>query len=79
VIGTVTMPNEKSEKLHLSLGFKEKGNMEKVGRKFGTWYDVKYFQLFINDITSTGSDFPTPVNALPENLLSNILSKKLTI
>lgn len=79
VVGTVTMPNIKSEKLHLSLGFQVIGNMEKVGRKFENWYDVKYFQLFINNINSRGSDFPTPVKSLPEHLVNNILSKQLPI
>ena len=31
--------------LHKSLGFREAGRMEAVGRKFGTWLDTVYLQL----------------------------------
>lgn len=74
VIGTVTMPNEKSEKLHLSLGFEVIGNMKKVGQKFGNWYDVKYFQLFLNDTSKPLENLPTPVSQLSNTLLSKILT-----
>lgn len=73
VIGTVTMPNEKSERLHLSLDFEVIGTMNKVGQKFGNWYDVKYFQLFLNDTSKLLNNFPTPFSQIANELLTNIL------
>jgi L-amino acid N-acyltransferase YncA len=40
----ITLPNEASIALHRSLGFKPVGTFESVGRKFGVWHDVAWFQ-----------------------------------
>lgn len=51
----VTLPNIKSESLHESLGFKPVGVYHNVGYKFGHWYDVKWFELKIQE------HFKTPI------------------
>jgi len=40
----ITMPNEGSIALHRSLGFESIGFFKAVGRKFGKWHDVAWFQ-----------------------------------
>jgi L-amino acid N-acyltransferase YncA len=45
VFAGVALPNEASIGLHESLGFKPIGVFSRVGRKFGAWHDVAWFQL----------------------------------
>ncbi len=40
----ITMPNEGSIALHRSVGFESIGVFKAVGRKFGKWHDVAWFQ-----------------------------------
>ena len=42
----ITEPNNASEKLHLHLGFKKIGVLNKVGRKFGKFWNVGIFEYF---------------------------------
>lgn len=45
VVAGATLPNPASERLHASLGFRPVGRFERVGRKFGRWHDVGFWQL----------------------------------
>ena len=45
VIGGVAQPNPASDGLHRALGFRQVAHFEQVGRKFGRWLDVAYWQL----------------------------------
>lgn len=45
VIGGVALPNEASVGLHEKMGFQPVGAFREVGRKFGRWIDVGYWQL----------------------------------
>lgn len=47
VIGGIAQPNEASVALHESLGFTKVAHFAKVGRKFGRWLDVAYWQLHL--------------------------------
>ena len=40
----VALPNDASEALHRRLGFEEIGVYAEVGRKFGRYWDVRWFQ-----------------------------------
>ncbi|MEU8438798.1 N-acetyltransferase family protein [Streptomyces sp. NPDC029216] len=40
----ITMPNEASQRLHERFGFRPAGRFEQVGHKFGTFWDVAWFQ-----------------------------------
>lgn len=44
VYGAVTIPNKKSEGLHLGLGFKSLGVFHKTGYKNNKWHDVEWFE-----------------------------------
>ena len=45
----ITLPNEGSVALHRSVGFEQIGVFRSVGRKFGKWHDVAWFQRFLRD------------------------------
>ena len=52
-IGSISLPNEASVKLHESIGFTKTGHFSEVGFKFGRWIDVGYWELPLN---SRGKD-----------------------
>ncbi|HEV7504459.1 MAG TPA: arsinothricin resistance N-acetyltransferase ArsN1 family B [Thermoanaerobaculia bacterium] len=45
----ITLPNDGSVALHRSLGFEPIGIFKAVGRKFGKWHDVAWFQRVLRD------------------------------
>lgn len=45
----VTLPNAASIALHRSVGFEPIGTFRAVGRKFGQWHDVAWFQRRLRD------------------------------
>lgn len=45
VIGGIAQPNAASVALHERMGFVKCGEFTQVGRKFGRWLDVGYWQL----------------------------------
>lgn len=47
-IGGVTLPNPASVRLHEGFGFQAVGRLREVGRKFGEWVDVGYWQLHLD-------------------------------
>ena len=40
----VALPNDASVRLHERFGFRELGTYTEVGRKFGRWWDVRWFE-----------------------------------
>ena len=55
-VAGMTVPNEASERLHLSMGFRPVGTYRDIGYKLGRWHDVAFFQLALAE----------PVGAPPE-------------
>lgn len=47
VYAGVTVPNEKSEGLHTSLGFEVIGDFKNIGFKQGKWHDVRWLVLHL--------------------------------
>ena len=45
VIGGIALPNANSIALHEKLGFRKVAHFSEVGRKFGRWTDVAYWEL----------------------------------
>lgn len=45
VIGGIALPNAASIALHEKMGFEKIAHFSEVGRKFGRWIDVAYWQL----------------------------------
>ncbi len=49
-----TLPNEGSVALHRGVGFEFIGVFKAVGRKFGTWHDVAWFQRVLRNSPPPG-------------------------
>jgi len=49
-LGAIALPNEASVRLHEKLGFVKVGHLREVGRKFGRWIDVGYWQRFFEPV-----------------------------
>jgi L-amino acid N-acyltransferase YncA len=49
VVSGIALPNEASVRLHESLGFTRVGAFSEIGRKFGRWIDVGFWQLRLDD------------------------------
>jgi phosphinothricin acetyltransferase len=49
VIGGIAQPNERSVALHEKFGFRKVAHFSEVGRKFGRWVDVGYWELRLQD------------------------------
>jgi len=45
VIGGIALPNDASAGLHEALGFRKVAHFSEVGKKFGRWVDVGYWEL----------------------------------
>ena len=45
----IALPNEASVRLHRSVGFQPIGVFHAVGRKFGRWHDVAWFERRLRD------------------------------
>jgi len=49
VIGGVAQPNDASAALHEALGFRKVAHFSEVGKKFGRWIDVAYWERKLGD------------------------------
>jgi phosphinothricin acetyltransferase len=49
VIAGISLPNEASVRLHEGFGFTKVAHFREVGRKFGRWIDVGYWELIVGD------------------------------
>jgi len=59
VLGVIALPNPASVALHKSLGFTHVGSFSEVGRKFGRWIDVGFWQLRLDDGRPHGAESAT--------------------
>lgn len=59
VLGAVALPNEASVALHESLGFTHVGTFSEIGRKFGRWIDVGFWQLRLDGVEFEGAERAT--------------------
>lgn len=48
VIGGITLPNDASVALHEKLGMTQSAHYKEVGKKFGEWLDVGYWQKILH-------------------------------
>lgn len=62
-IGGITLPNPASVRLHERLGFTHWGTIARVGRKFGRWHDVGFWQLALQDAAYEPGPIGTPGEA----------------
>ena len=73
VYGIVTSPNERSEALHLAMGFTRVSTLKNVGYKQG-WRDVSWFCKPIGDYEEPLSPF-RPIGDIPAAQLRAILEQ----
>lgn len=48
VVGGITLPNPASVAIHEKFGMKKVAHFEAVGRKFGEWLDVAYWEVILS-------------------------------
>ena len=72
VYGGVTVPNDKSERLHKSLGFQALGTYHRTGFKNGCWHDVIWFEKVIAAHDPDPAPF-VPVREIPRDRLEAVL------
>ena len=70
----VTIPNEKSEKLHKSLGFKMSGVFANTGYKCGNWQDVAYFEKIVGEHDINPTQFIV-IDKIEKEKLTKIIEK----
>ena len=75
IYGVVTMPNLKSEKLHDSFGFTTIGVTHNVGFKFGSWLDVKWYELNIKEYSNQPAK-PKLINEISDTKEFNLIMDK---
>ena len=75
VIATITIPNPKSEQLHHSLGFNMAGTLKNIGYKFNQWFDLRWYQLIINE-NNQQEIFPIKFKDLNPLVLEKILQNE---
>ncbi|MDO4590686.1 MAG: GNAT family N-acetyltransferase [Slackia sp.] len=74
--GKVTEPNEKSDKLHLAMGFRLVGIMDNVGFKLGRWRDVAHYEKLVGDFSRAPEPL-IPVGELPADNVAAVLEGRL--
>ena len=74
VYALVTLPNEKSEGLHRSLGFRLMGVQRSTGYKDGAWRDVAWFEKPIAPYDQNPEPI-RPVGDIPAEALAAILKR----
>lgn len=72
VYAGVTMPNEKSRRLHQSMGFRMLGIYRSTGYKCGRWHDVAWFEREIAPCDPQPAA-PVPLSALPQETVRRVL------
>lgn len=74
VYAGVTLPNEKSEHLHQSLGFQKLGIYHNTGCKCGKWHDVAWFEKQIASY-NTNPISPLSIKELSKAQVETVLHK----
>ena len=72
VYASVTLPNEKSEGLHRSLGFRTAGIYHHTGYKCGKWHDVLWLEREIGECGGAPAEV-IPITQLDSARIRNIL------
>ena len=73
VYALVTVPNEKSEGLHGSMGFRHMGTHRSTGYKDGAWRDVAWFEKQIAPYDPDPAPL-APIGRVPAERLAEILA-----
>ena len=74
VYGGVTLPNEKSKRLHEGMGFRRLGVYRHTGYKCGAWHDVAWFEREILPCSGETAPF-TPIGQIPLAKIEEVLRR----
>lgn len=77
VYGGVTLPNQKSARLHISLGFEPVGTYHSTGYKCGKWHDVVWFERAIGPYGLEPQPV-VPIWQIPQERIQGILKKHVS-
>jgi Sortase and related acyltransferases len=72
--GCITLPNEKSQRLHESMGFSTVGCFRKTGFKLGKWLDVLWFEKKVCPHNVPPKAF-VPIHQVADNDLQAVLTR----
>ncbi len=70
-----TEPNEKSRRFHEKLGFHPVGTFSKAGYKLGTWHDLTWMSLALQDHEIPPKDI-IPIHQLPPQVIETCLTQE---
>ncbi len=73
VYGVLTLPNEKSLRLHAAFGFETLGVFPKAGYKLGKWHDIIWLQKTLGEFPD-GPVPPTPFIKLSAETVGTVLA-----
>lgn len=74
VYALVTVPNERSERLHAAMGFRRMGTQRSAGYKNGAWRDVTWFERSIAPYGAAPAPL-LPVGKVPAGQVAAILGQ----
>ncbi len=74
VYGAVTLPNEKSEGLHRTMGFRRLGVFSRTGYKCGKWHDVVWYEKGIGNFDVAPVPL-IPVTEVSQSMLASVFEK----
>jgi phosphinothricin acetyltransferase len=74
VYGVISLPNEKSLKLHAAFGFETLGVFPKSGYKLGKWHDIIWLQKALGEFPNDPVP-PTPFSKLSPEMVQEVLEK----
>ena len=74
VYGVISLPNEKSLKLHEAFSFETLGIFPRSGFKLGKWHDIIWLQKTLGNFPDHPLP-PTPFSRLDENAVQEILHR----
>lgn len=73
VYAGIAQPNEISNKIHESFGFRKIATYKNVGFKLGKWYSVSWFELLLQERRNTPSPF-IPISKMHQSDLDKIFN-----
>lgn len=74
--GCVTLPNEASEKLHTSCGFRQVGTFPHAGFKHGAWHSIAWYLMILNTPTEHEQEEPIWFEQYRNSELCEVLLKR---
>ncbi len=72
VYAAVALPNPSACALHEKMGFVKESVFEKAGYKLGSWHDIAYYRIRINDL-SISPQLPMPFGELDEQQIKTAI------